>query len=111
MPSIPRDQPADADGVVDAYVRCAKVLDALWDHMVHGLSPSEIAAAAREPKSYISRALQTLRAAGHAEQIADTGRWRPSMRLARHAAAVHRSLDRGSDRIEELRTRIGPLTP
>jgi DNA-binding IclR family transcriptional regulator len=99
-----------APDVVESYLRLAKVRDLLWEHMVHGLSPTEIAAAAREPKSYVTRAMQTLRAAGDAEQIADTGRWRISVRYARHAVAVYRSLDRGAARIEEIRGRIGTLS-
>jgi len=101
-----RDDPE----IIESYVRCARVLDVLWEHMANGLSPSEVASAAREPKSYISRALQSLRAAGHAEQIHDTGRWRPSVRLARRAADVQRALDRAAARLDELRERVATPT-
>jgi DNA-binding IclR family transcriptional regulator len=103
-------EPQTGTETIDAYVRCARVLDVLWGQMATGLSPSEVAAAAAEPKSYISRALRTLAAAGHVEQVAETGRWRPSVRLARRATEVHRALARAGSRIDELQARIGPLT-
>jgi len=97
-------------GVIDAAVKVLGVLDVLWDHMAEGLSTSQVASAARTTPSQATRALQTLEAAGYAERITTTGRWRPAVRIARHATAIHRSIDRLDTRNAELRDRVGPLT-
>ena len=102
------DTPAD-DGTVAAVVRALAVLDALWGHMAHGLTLSEVARATREPKNYAMRALRSLAAAGYAERIPETERWRPSVRLAREATRVHRSLAGASARLAEITERVGPL--
>lgn len=86
--------------------RGLRLLDSLWDHFAHGLLPSEIAQAARESPSYVSRALRTLEAAGWVEQDATTHRWRPSVRLVRRLGQVQRDMARTQDRLTELATRI-----
>ncbi len=98
-----------APGVVEAAVSVLKVMDVLWDHMALGLATSEAAKAAQTTTTQATRALQTLQAAGYVEKIPETGRWRPSVRVARLAVAVHRSIDRQEARTKELRARVGGL--
>lgn len=97
-------------GVVEAAVKVFGVLDVLFDHFAEGLAPSEVAKAARSTASHATRALQTLEAAGYAERIPETNRWRPAIRIARHATSIHRSIDRQELRTNELRQRVGSLT-
>ena len=97
-------------GVVEAVVRALRVMDVLWDHAAHGLSSTEAAEAAREGRSYTTRALQTLEAAGYVTRHPETGRWAPAPRLARLATRYHRALGQARARIDELEQRVGRLT-
>lgn len=95
--------------VVEAVVRALRVMDVLWDHAAHGLSSTEVAEAAREGRSYTTRALQTLAAAGYVARHPETGRWAPAPRLARLATRYHRALGQARARIDELEQRVGRL--
>jgi DNA-binding IclR family transcriptional regulator len=101
--------PAEPRGVVEAVVRALRVMDVLWDHAAYGLSSSEVAEAAREGRSYTTRALQTLEAAGYVTRWPETGRWAPSVRVAQRATRLHRALGQAGKRIEELQARVGRL--
>lgn len=82
------------------------VLNVLLGHFAHGLTPGELARATGMIPSAITAAVATLEAAGFAERIPETGRIRPSVRLAQHAVAILRSLDNARMRIDELQARL-----
>ena len=48
----------------------------------------------------------TLEEAGFAERIPETGRIRPSTRLAQHAVGILRSLDAAKQRVDEIVHRL-----
>ncbi|AAQ59827.1 helix-turn-helix domain-containing protein [Chromobacterium violaceum] len=86
-----------------------KVLDVLTvmlGHFAHGLTPGELAKATDLSPSSITRYVATLEEAGFAERIPETGRIRPSVKLAQHAVAILRSLEAARSRLDELTTRI-----
>lgn len=84
------------------------VADALFPHFAQGLSPGEISRATGIEPSSVTRYVATLEAQGWAERIPETGRIRPSARLARHALSVASSLDAARRRIDELAARVAP---
>ncbi|UTH73951.1 helix-turn-helix domain-containing protein [Chromobacterium sp. IIBBL 290-4] len=83
-----------------------EVLTVLLGHFAHGLTPSELAKATDLSPSNITRYVATLEEAGFAERIPETGRIRPSVKLAQHAVAILRSLEAARSRLDELTTRI-----
>jgi DNA-binding IclR family transcriptional regulator len=82
------------------------VLNVLLGHFAHGMTPMELSKATRLAPCAITRYVATLEAAGFAERIPETGRIRPSSRLAQHAVSILRSLDAAKQRIDEITTRI-----
>lgn len=101
--------PVQGTGIVGAVVRALRLRNTLWGHFAHGLTATDIAKAASESPSYVTRALQTLELAGDVERIVETDRWRLSVRLGREACAIHRSLDAAQARLAEIQTRVGSL--
>ncbi|STB70179.1 helix-turn-helix domain-containing protein [Chromobacterium violaceum] len=83
-----------------------EVLTVLLGHFAHGLTPGELAKATDLSPSNITRYVATLEEAGFAERIPETGRIRPSVKLAQHAVAILRSLEAARSRLDELTTRI-----
>lgn len=82
------------------------VLNALLGHFAHGLTPTELAKTTGFDPSAITRYVATLEESGFAERIPETGRIRPSSRLAQHAVAILRSLDAAKTRLDQLTTRL-----
>ncbi|NLR73554.1 helix-turn-helix domain-containing protein [Leeia aquatica] len=82
------------------------VLNVLLGHFAHGLTPTELAKATGLEPSAITRYVATLEDKGFAERIPETGRIRPSTRLAQHAVGILRSLDAARQRIEEITNRL-----
>ncbi|MCW3700393.1 helix-turn-helix domain-containing protein [Burkholderia cenocepacia] len=83
-----------------------EVLNVLLGHFAHGLTPGEVAKATNLSPSNITRYVATLEAMGFAERIPETGRIRPSVKLAQHAVAILRSLDSARARIDETENRL-----
>ncbi|MDR1710018.1 MAG: MarR family transcriptional regulator [Candidatus Accumulibacter sp.] len=94
-----------------AATKVLDVLNVLLGHFAHGLTPTELAKATGLSASNITRYVTTLEAAGFAERIPETGRVRPSHRLAQHAVSILQSLDAARARLDEsinrLKTHIG----
>ena len=93
----------------DISQSAAKVLDVLnvlLGHFTHGLSPTELSTATGLDTSAITRYVKTLEEKGFAGRIAETGRIRPSHRLAQHAVSILHSLDSAKARIDESLSRI-----
>ncbi|WJN78742.1 helix-turn-helix domain-containing protein [Burkholderia anthina] len=83
-----------------------EVLNVLLGHFAHGLAPGEVAKATNLSPSNITRYVATLEAMGFAERIPETGRIRPSVKLAQHAVGILRSLDSARARIDETENRL-----
>ncbi|MDN8053811.1 MarR family transcriptional regulator [Burkholderia multivorans] len=83
-----------------------EVLNVLLGHFAHGLTPTDLVKATGLSASNITRYVATLEAAGFAERIPETGRIRPSSRLAQHAVSILRSLDSAKQRIDEITNRL-----
>jgi DNA-binding IclR family transcriptional regulator len=82
------------------------VLDVLLRNFAHGFSPTELAKETGYSASDITRYVATLEKAGFAERITETGRIRPSHRLAQQAMQVLKSLESAADRIRESQNRL-----
>ncbi len=82
------------------------LMDVLFAHFAHGLTPTDLAQATGMSASDITRYVATLEAAGWAERIPETGRIRPSVRVAQKAMAVLRSMDSARQRLEEIQARL-----
>lgn len=82
------------------------LMDVLFGHFAHGLTPTDLAQATGMSASDITRYVATLEAAGWAERIPETGRIRPSVRVAQKAMGVLRSMDSARQRLEEIQARL-----
>ena len=82
------------------------VLNVLLGHFAHGLTPTELVKATGLEPSAITRYVATLEEKGFAERIPETGRIRPSTRLAQHAVGILRSLDAAKQRVDEIVHRL-----
>lgn len=87
-------------------IKVFRVLDVLMRNFYHGWSPVEIVAETGYGASDVSRYLATLIDAGYAERIPETGRVRPSHRLAQAAVQIMHSLDEAQNRVTESRNRL-----
>ncbi len=82
------------------------VLNVLLGHFAHGLTPTDLVKATGLSASNITRYVATLEAAGFAERIPETGRIRPSVRLAQQAVGILRNLEAAKGRLDELTSRL-----
>lgn len=93
--------------------RVLAVMAALAGHEVDGVSLTELAAAiaARNgastaaARNNVFRDLHNLQAAGLAEQLPDSERWRLGPRLVQIALSYQRHIDRVAARLDETRQR------
>lgn len=85
--------------------RILQVLMAMFGHEIQGIAPGELAKGLNITPSEATRALANLRIAGIAEQLAETGRWRLTPRVAQRAVAMLHSIERAAARVEEVRNR------
>lgn len=97
---------AEPKGTSQSAGKVLNILNVLLGHFAHGLTPTELAKATGLEPSSITRYIATLEAAGFAERVPETGRIRPSSRLAQHAVSILRSLDSARQRIDEMTNRL-----
>lgn len=97
---------AKATGVNASALQVFKVLDVLMRHFAHGLTPGDLIKATGISGPNITRYVATLEVAGYAERIPETGRIRPSIRLAQSAIAILADMDRLSARVDEIKSRL-----
>jgi len=97
---------AEPKGTSQSAGKVLDVLNVLLGHFAHGLTPTELAKATGLEPSSITRYVATLEEKGFAERIPETGRIRPSSRLAQHAVGILRSLDAAKQRVDEIVHRI-----
>ncbi len=93
-------------GINASALQVFKVLDVLMRHFAHGLTPGDLIKATGISGPNITRYVATLEAAGYAERIPETGRIRPSVRMAQMAVMVMTDVDRMSARVNEIKTRL-----
>lgn len=97
---------AEPKGTSQSAGKVLDVLNVLLGHFAHGLTPTELAKATGLEPSSITRYVATLEEKGFAERIPETGRIRPSTRLAQHAVGILRSLDAAKQRVDEIVHRL-----
>jgi DNA-binding IclR family transcriptional regulator len=93
-------------GDAKSAIKVLAVLDVLLRNFAHGFSPTELARETGYSASDITRYVATLEKSGFAERIAETGRIRPSHRLAQQAVQILKSLESAADRIRESQNRL-----
>lgn len=93
-------------GTSQSADKVLSVLNVLLGHFAHGLTPTDLAKATGLSPSNITRYVATLEAAGFAERIPETGRIRPSVRLAQQAVGILRNLEAAKGRLDELTSRL-----
>ena len=91
---------------VESAMKVLDVLNLLLRHFALGLTSSEIAKGTGLSQSDITRYVMTLEEKGFAERIPESGRIRPSVRVAQAAVQIMKALDDAAGRIDELKTRI-----
>jgi DNA-binding IclR family transcriptional regulator len=93
-------------GINASALQVFKVLDVLMRHFAHGLTPGDLIKATGISGPNITRYVATLEAAGYAERIPETGRIRPSVRMAQFALSVLADVERAQERLTEIKTRL-----
>jgi DNA-binding IclR family transcriptional regulator len=97
---------AAPDYTVEAQQRILRLALLLAGHEITGLAPAQIARDMGCNASMVTRDLANLHAAGWAEEVPETGRWRlsptPVQMALRHMAAI----DRAEARVAEVRNRF-----
>lgn len=91
---------------IKSAVKVLQVLDVLLRNFAHGFSPKELIEATGFSGADITRYVSTLEQAGYAERITETGRIRPSHRLAQQAVQILKSLEAAAERIQESQQRL-----
>ncbi len=86
--------------------RILRVVLALFDDAVHGVSPSTLARSVGTTLPNITRDLDNLVSAGLAERVEPDGRWRLTPRLPQQAIKVFTSIDRAERELEQARQRF-----
>lgn len=97
---------AEKKGMSQSAGKVLDVLNVLLGHFAHGLTPTELAKTTGLDPSAITRYVATLEEKGFAERIPETGRIRPSVRLAQQAVGILRNLESAKGRLDELTSRL-----
>lgn len=97
---------AEKKGMSQSAGKVLDVLNVLLGHFAHGLTPTELAKTTGLDPSAITRYVATLEENGFAERIPETGRIRPSVRLAQQAVGILRNLESAKGRLDELTSRL-----
>ena len=85
--------------------RNAQILRLLFGNAGNGLTPTEIARACGISASYVTQQLGQLANLRMAEEVGDTGRWRPGIAWAQMATSFHLSIKRDLDSLTEYQQR------
>jgi len=94
---------------IKSAAKVLQVLDVLLRNFAHGFSPKELIEATGFSGADITRYVSTLEQGGYAERIQETGRIRPSERLARHAVQILNSLNAAEKQLADLNQRINRI--
>lgn len=87
-----------------------EILRLLFANGAAGLTPSEIARAAKLSPSYVTQQLGQLANLRMVEEIAESGKWRPGVALAQMAVSLSLSLNRELDSLREYQQRVTRTT-
>ena len=90
----------------NSVLKACKIMDVLFRNFFHGYSASELADTTGLGRSDITRYVQSLVAAGWAERIPETGRIRPSHKVAQSAVQVMNELESAEARVNESKQRL-----
>lgn len=88
-----------------SQVRILKIISALKGHTLTGLSNSEIAAAIKDSKTNVSRALDVMITEGFAIKH-DSGRFSLSSKVASIAMLTMMEFDQAENKINEMKQRM-----
>jgi DNA-binding IclR family transcriptional regulator len=92
---------------IEASAKTLEILEMLLRaDVVHGLSPTDLARSTGLTAPTVTRHLATLEGRRFAERIPETGRIRVALRVLQYATAAQLSLDRATQRVTEIRSRI-----
>ena len=80
--------------------------DRLAGHELHGVAPNQLAESLGVSAGTITRDLHNLRAAGAAEQIQETGRYRLAPKMVQIAVAHMTAMDRAERQLGEIKQRF-----
>lgn len=94
--------------IIQAALRVLAAEEVLLRAFAVGITSGELAKALRMTPPSATRVLKTLAAAGRAERIEETERWRASHRLGRLAVEAVHALDRQVATLQESRRRLDP---
>ena len=86
--------------------RVAEILRVLFANGAQGLTPGAIATATKLSASYVTQQLGQMANLRMAEEVGDTGRWRPGVAWAQMATAQHIHIQRDLEAIQEYQHRI-----
>lgn len=93
-------------GDIKSAVKVLAVLDVLLRNFAHGFSPTQLAKETGFSTSDITRYVATLENTGFAERIPETGRIRPSHRLAQKAVQIMHSIEEAERKLAESKSRL-----
>ncbi len=99
----------ESSGANNSVLKACKIMDVLFRNFFHGYSASELAEATGLGRSDITRYVQTLETAGWAERIPETGRIRPSHKVAQSAVQVMNELESAEARVVESKQRLSRI--
>jgi DNA-binding IclR family transcriptional regulator len=86
--------------------RCTEILGVLFQHGARGLTPGQIATATSLAPAYVTQQLGQMANLGLVDELATLGRWRPGVRWAQMATALHLQIQRDLRELEEFQQRI-----
>lgn len=93
-------------GDTKSALKVLEVLNVLLRNFAYGYSPTELAKETGFGASDITRYVNTLETAGFAERIQETGRIRPSHRLAQKGLQIWQSLESAQQKLDETKSRL-----
>jgi DNA-binding IclR family transcriptional regulator len=100
------DKRIKTSGDIKSAVKVLAVLDVLLRNFAHGFSATQLAQETGFSASDITRYVATLENAGFAERIQETGRIRPSHRLAQKAVQIMHSIEEAERKLAESKNRL-----
>ena len=90
--------------------RILKIIEFLFNDVVQGYQPMQIARHISATASSITRDMTNLKAAGWVVQDEDTGCWRIHPRIGQQAVKIYSAIERHRSRVEEAANRYTRTT-
>lgn len=86
--------------------KVSEIVRLLFANGAVGVTPTEIARGAKVSASYVTQQLAQLAHVGWAEEVGESGRWRPSVRFSQMAVAQATAIERERTSLEDFSQRI-----